>query len=58
MENQGLLDLTPTQQGTISWVDGKIGKCLSAGQATQTVNGISYNSNLVSELGTEFSAAI
>ena len=58
MENQGLLNLTPTQQGTISWIDGKIGQCLSAGQATQTVNGISYDSNLVSELGTEFSAAV
>lgn len=58
MENQGLLNLTPTQQGTISWIDGKIGKCLSAGNANQTVNGISYNSNLVAELGTEFSAAV
>ena len=58
MENQGLLNLTPTQQGTISWIDGKIGKCLSAGNANQTTNGISYNSNLTAELGTEFSAAV
>ena len=58
MENQGLLNLVPTQQGTINWVDGKIGKCLSAGTGSQVANGISYNSNLTNELGTEFSAAI
>ena len=57
--NQGLLNLTPTNQGTISFIDGgKLGKCLSAGNSSQTANGISYNSTLVNELGTKFSASI
>jgi hypothetical protein len=57
--NQGLLNLTPTNQGTISFIDGgKLGKCLSAGNSSQTTNGISYNSTLVNELGTKFSASI
>ena len=57
--NQGLLNLTPTNQGTVSFIDGgKLGKCLSAGNGTQIVNGISYNSNLIEELGNEYSAAV
>ena len=57
--NQGLLNLTPTTLGTVSWVnDGKIGKALSAGTSTQTSNGISYGSNLIDELGTQFSCSI
>ena len=58
-KNQGLLDITPTNLGTISYLnDGKIGKCLSAGKGTQTSNGISYNNNLVNILGTQFSCSI
>lgn len=57
--NQGLLNLTPTDIGKVSYINsGKFGKCLSAGTGTQVVNGISYNSNLVSELGTKFSCSI
>ena len=57
--NQGLLDIMPTNLGTVSFIDGgKLGKCLSAGTGTQTTNGISYPTNLVSELGTQFSCAI
>lgn len=59
--NQGLLDLTPTDLGTVSYINGgKIGKCLSAGDGTSStgVNGLSYNSNLVEELGAEFSCAV
>ena len=59
--NQGLLNLTPTDLGTVSYINGgKIGKCLSAGDGTSStgVNGLSYNSNLVEELGTEFSCAV
>lgn len=57
--NQGLLDITPTNLGTVSFIDGgKLGKCLSAGTGAQTTNGIGYPTNLVSELGTQFSCAI
>lgn len=57
--SQGLLSLTPTTQGTISFISGgKLGNCLSAGTSTQTPNGISYNTNLVTELGTKFSCSI
>ena len=57
--NQGLDDLQPTNLGTVSFIDGgKLGKCLSAGTSAQTANGISYPTNLVSELGTQFSCAI
>lgn len=59
IDNYGLLNIQGTQQGTITWnTDGKIGKCLSAGDGTQIVNGISYNSNLIDELGEEYSCAI
>lgn len=59
--NQGLLDLTPTDLGTVSYINGgKIGKCLSAGDGTSSTqaNGLSYNSNLIDELGTKFSCAV
>lgn len=56
--NQGLLNVTPTNLGTVSYIaGGKLGKCLSAGNSSQTANGISYDTNLVNELGTEFSCA-
>jgi len=58
-KNQGLLNINPTNLGTVSYLnDGKIGKCLSAGISTQTTNGISYDNNLVDILGTKFSCSI
>jgi len=57
--NKGLLNITPTVLGTVSLINGgKIGKCISAGNGSQTSNGISYNTNLVEELGNKFSCAI
>ena len=58
LNNQGLSNITGSQLGTISWPAGKIGKSLCAGNGSQVANGISYNSNLVSTLGAEFSAAV
>lgn len=56
---QGLLNLTPTVLGNVSYIaSGKLGNCLSAGNGSQVSNGLSYNTNLVSELGTKFSCAI
>lgn len=57
--NQGLLDLTPTNLGNISFISGgKFGNCLSAGTGAQVTNGVSYPTNLVNELGTKFSCSI
>lgn len=57
--NQGLLNLTPTNQGTVSFIDGgKFGKCMSANTSTTSSNGISYPGNLVDDLGTQFSCSV
>ena len=57
--NQGLLSLTPTNIGTVSYANsGKLGKCLSAGTGSQVTNGISYNSNLLDILQGDYSCAI
>lgn len=58
LKNQGLANVAGSQLGTINWPAGKIGKALYAGNGNQVENGVSYNSNLVSILGSEFSAAI
>jgi hypothetical protein len=58
LNNQGLSNITGSQLGTITWPAGKIGKALCAGNGSQVENGISYNSNLISTLGAEFSAAV
>lgn len=47
-----------TTIGTISWVNGKIGKALSAGTASQTSNGVSINSNLTDILSENYSVAV
>lgn len=58
-ENKGLLDITPTKLGAAGIINGgPIGCCLSAGTSGQTANGISYPTNLLSELGTHFSASV
>ena len=57
--NQGLMDLTPTNLGNVSFISGgKFGNCLSAGTGAQVTNGVSYPTNLVNELGTKFSCSI
>jgi len=57
-KNQGIMDITPTTLGTISFIQGgKIGKCLSAGNGTAVTNGISYNTNLT-EIGNKFSISV
>lgn len=56
--NQGLDDYEITTLGTISWVNGKIGKALSAGTASRTPNGVSINSNLTDVLSNNYSVAV
>lgn len=56
--NQGLDDYEITTLGTISWVNGKIGKALSAGTASRTPNGVSINSNLTDVLSNDYSVAV
>lgn len=58
--NQGLAgDLKFSQVGTLTWLDnGKIGECVQIGNGAQVTNGISINSNLVEELGNEFSVSV
>ena len=58
IKNQGLSGINGNSIGTINWVDGKIGKALWAGDGNYVTNGVSYNSNLISDLGSEFSAAL
>lgn len=59
LRNQGLDNFSMSTLGTISWVDGKLGaKALQAGNANQTSNGISINSNLTDILADEYSVSV
>ena len=44
--------------GTIIYEDGKLGKAAKIGTGTQVTNGIRFNSNLVEELGDEYSCSV
>ena len=59
LRNQGLDNFSMSTLGTISWVDGKLGaKALQAGNANQTINGVSINSNLTDILADEYSVSV
>ena len=59
LRNQGLDNFSISTLGTISWVDGKLGaKALQAGNANQTINGVSINSNLTDILADEYSVSV
>lgn len=56
--DQGLNPKNGALIGSASFIDGgKFGKCLSAGTGSQTENGVNIATNLVSELGTNYSVA-
>lgn len=51
--------LSASTLGTVSIAnDGPIGGCLVAGTEAQTTNGLSFGSNMISELGRHFSCAV
>lgn len=56
--DSGLLNLKGQIMGSPEWPNGKIGKCLYAGTGATTERGISYPTNLVTELGNEFSISV
>ena len=58
IENQGLSDIKTTSLGLTSGQAGKIGSAYSFDNGSQSGQGISLNSNLVSELGTQQSIAV
>lgn len=58
LENKGLSNFSFSTLGTVTYPNGKIGKCMKAGDGTQIVNGVSGNSNLLSELGDEYSCTV
>ena len=60
LTNNGLLgDLSFSTIGSPSWQNGgKIGKCIQIGNGSQITAGININSNLVNELGNEFSISV
>lgn len=57
-QNQGLLGVETSTLGTITYEDGKLGKAVRIGTGSQVSNGIFINSNLLDELGDEYSCAV
>lgn len=59
-KNQGLVNVQTSILGTVTYEDGKLGKAARFGDGTSAAqaNGISINSNLVEELGNEYSCAV
>lgn len=54
----GLKPINGTLIGSASFIDGgKLGKCLSAGTGSATTNGVNVSTNLLSELGSNYSVA-
>lgn len=58
LRNQGLENFNITTMGTLSFVDGKLGKAINFNNSTSSNNAIVINSNLCEELGTEYSATV
>ena len=57
-KDQGLLGVETSVVNTITYVDGKLGKAVQIGNGNQVTNGISINTNLVEELGTQYSCSV
>lgn len=57
-KNQGTLNVETSTVGTITYTTGKFGKAVQIGTGTQVTNGININSNLVEELGDEYSCSV
>ena len=58
LRQQGLSNINITTMGTLSFVDGKLGKAIDFNNSTSSNNAIIIDSNLCEELGTEYSAAV
>ena len=57
-KDQGLLGVETSVVNTVTYVDGKLGKAAQIGNGNQVTNGISINTNLVEELGTQYSCSV
>ena len=57
-KDQGLLGVETSVINTVTYVDGKLGKAAQIGNGNQVTNGISINTNLVEELGTQYSCSV
>ena len=59
IHNQGLLNVTTSAFGSLTYEDGKIGQAVRIGSGSGTVNkGVEINSNLITNLGTEYSCSV
>ena len=58
LRQQGLGNFNISTMGTLSFVNGKLGKAINFNNATSSTNAIVIDSNLCEELGTEYSAAV
>ena len=58
LNNQGLKNITATTLETITYEKGKLGNAARIGTGSQVKNGISIDSNLVEDLGSEYSCSV
>lgn len=60
IHNQGLLNITTSAYGTLTYENGKLGNAVRIGEASGgTVSkGVEIDSNLIDELGTEYSCSV
>lgn len=58
LENKGLKNVGTSTLGTITYENGKLGQAARIGSGTQVQNGISIDSNLLEDLGSEYSCSV